>query len=347
MRILYLSCHESLEAGELRLLMDLGHYVYSVGSFVDDRNKGDRHIRPAVDGLEYQQEDREAWFQVTNRLQPGQDGKDFLTKEFVDRFDVVIVMHIPRWIINNWEVIKHKPVIWRTIGQSIAAREDELRPYRTQGLKIVRYSPREERIPGFIGQDAMIRFYVDTEEFKGWTGEELNVITFGQSMHKRGQACNFPFFHDVTSPFHRKLFGTETEEIKPYGQGKVPFEQLKLEMRRNRVYFYTGTHPASYTLNFLESCASGIPMVCIGPEHGNGKYFGPGHDLYEIPDLLENGVSGFISDSKTELRQYISDLMYDKELARRIGSAGREVAIRVFGKEPIKEQWRNYLATLQ
>lgn len=345
MRILYLSAHSVLEWMEILLFRSLGHYVFSPGAYCEPRNVGDTSLRPGID-MDYDQGDKEAWSKVTNSTPPGEDGKDHLTKEFVDRFDCVVVMHIPRWIINNWEAMKHKPVIWRTIGQSISAREAELKPYREKGLKIVRYSPREERIPGYIGQDAMIRFYIDTDEFSGWTGEELNVITFGQSMHKRGPACNFVFWHDVTSPFNRKLFGTETEEIIPYGKGKVSFDELKRQMRVNRVYFYTGTHPASVTLNFLEASSTGIPLVCIGPEHGNGKYFGSGHDLYEIPDLIHNGVNGFVSDDKRELRQYISDLMYDKDLAKKIGSAGREMAIRTFGKEPIKEQWRQYLATL-
>jgi len=37
-----------------------------------------------------------------------------------------------------------------------------------------------------IGQDAMIRFYKDPDEYKDWTGDDRRVINFTQSMRERG-----------------------------------------------------------------------------------------------------------------------------------------------------------------
>ena len=341
MRILYLSCHSILEYEEVLLLHELGYEVFSPGAYVEPANPGDSTLRPDIPGLVYDPDIMEQWHRICS-AHPGEDGKDHLTKEFVDNFDCVIVMHLPRWITLNWNIMRHKRVIWRTIGQSIANTEAELRPMRGDGLEIVRYSPKEVNIPGFIGQDGLIRFYKDPEQYKDWNGQKERIITFAQHMRQRNTACNFTFFEEVTRPFERQLFGPGNKAVGDWATDKVPYEQLKQELRDNRVYFYTGTHPASYTLNFMEAWMTGIPVVAIGPKRGNANYF-LGHDLYEIPDLIQNHLSGLVSDDLYELRGFISLLMENHQLARIIGEAGRKEAIRHFGKNMIKESWKKYL----
>jgi hypothetical protein len=201
-----MSCHSVLEKDEVSLFHEMGYEVFSPGAYVEPANPGDPTMRPGIPGLVYNPDILRQWHQLAAQ-HPGEDTKDYLTKEFVDNFDVVVVMHIPRWIIRNWDAIKHKRVIWRTIGQSITERERELAPYRIQGMEIVRYSPMESTIPGYIGEDAMIRFYKDPDEFLPWEGSSKRVITFAQSMKQRGVACNFHFFEETTRPFSRHLFG--------------------------------------------------------------------------------------------------------------------------------------------
>lgn len=340
MRILYLSCHAVLEHDEVKLFHELDYEVFSPGAYVCPSNPGNHSLRPGISTLEYDP-DLLSEFHAIGAKFPGEDNKDHLTKEFVSKFDVVIVMHMPRWIQKNWSAFAGKRVIWRTIGQSITQREQELAPYRLQGLEIVRYSPMEANIPGFIGMDGLIRFYKDPNEYGNWTGENERVITFAQSMRQRGAACNFNFFEEVTKPFPRHLFGPGNEGLN-WSTGQVSIEELRNQMRTNRLYFYTGTHPASYTLNFMEAWMTGIPMVCIGSKHGNADYF-PGHDLYEIPHLIKNEETGFISDDVNQLRGYISALLSDPKLAQKVGSAGRAEAIRHFNKDMIKASWKAYL----
>ena len=345
LRILYLSCHSILEHDEISLFNKLGHYVFSPGAYVEPANPGNASLRPALLSLKYDAEDVLAWKHLQETVGHDTDPKGMLSKEFVDRFDVVIVMHIPEWISKNWEAIKHKTVIWRTIGQSISHQEKKMGYYRSQGLKIVRYSPMENNIPGFCGSDALIRFYKNPEEFSGWTGESKKVINFTQSMKQRDQACNFTFFEEVTQPFSRALYGPGNEIVGDWASGQQSFDTLKQLMRESRVYFYTGTHPASYTLNFMEAWMTGIPVVAIGFEHGNAKYFAD-HNLYEVDKLIENGVTGFVSDDKTELRQYIKELLYDDNLAANISKNGRQKAIEIFGEDTISPQWEQFLNDL-
>lgn len=340
-KILYLSCHSILEFDEVRLLHELGHEVFSPGAYVEPLNPGDSTLRPGIPGLVYNPEILQKFHTICGQ-HPGEDGKEYLTKEFVSYFDTIVIMHLPKWIEKNWHAFTGKRVIWRTIGQSIANTERFLAPYRRAGMEIIRYSPMEQSIPEYIGGDEIIRFYKDPGEYGNWNGEVKQVITFGQSMKDRGEACNFTFFEEVTRPFKRKLFGPGNEGIGDWTTGKVPFSRLQEEMRNNRVYFYTGTHPASYTLNFMEAWMTGIPIVAIGPKHGNASYF-PGHNLYEIPNLIRNGYNGFISDKIEELRSAIQLLLENDSVAETISRNGRESAIQYFGKETIKEQWKQYL----
>lgn len=342
MRILYLSCHSILEYDEVKLLHELGHEVFSPGAYVEPANPGDASLRPSIPGLVYDPNLVEMW----NRHEakhPAVNGKEYLheSPEILDKFDCILVMHLPQFITKNWTAFKGRRVIWRTIGQSIASTEQQLARARNEGLEIIRYSPSERTIPGYLGEDALIRFYKDPNEFGGWTGENKRVITFGQHMQQRDAACNFTFFEQVTRPLSRHLFGPGNEGLS-WSTGKVPFERLKEEMRLNRVYFYTGTHPASYTLNFMEAWMTGIPIVAIGSQLGNASYFA-NHSLYEVPSLITQGVDGFVSDSPFELQMWINQLFNNDQLAQYISNNARQKAIEVFGKETIKQQWKLYL----
>jgi hypothetical protein len=340
MKILYLSCHSILEHDEVKMFHELGHEIFSPGAYVEPANPGDASLRPGIPGLVYDPDVMEQFHRI-GAAHPGEDAKDHLTKELVDNFDCVIVMHMPRWVQRNWDVMKHKRVIWRTIGQSLSNTEQTLKQYRDHGMEVVRYSPREATTPGFIGQDALIRFYKDPDDYGPWRGDNNRIITFAQSMKSRGPACNFDFFEQVTRPFPRHLFGPGNGGL-PWSSDKVPFEQLQEELKANRVYFYTGTHPASYTLNFMEAWMTGIPVVALGPQHGNASYF-QGHDLYEVHELIDNHSTGFVSDDAAELQSYIQLLMSNEALARIIGDQGRQAAIRHFSKAVIWPAWQDYL----
>ena len=340
MKILYLSCHSILEYDEVRMLHGLGHEVFSPGAYVEPRNPGDSTLRPGIPGLEYDKDLLEQFHKIA-AAHPGEDTKDYLTREFVDNFDCVIVMHLPRWIQRNWEAMKHKRVIWRTIGQSVASTEDSLRPYRARGLEIVRYSPREVHIPGFIGQDAMIRFYKDPDDYGPWSGHIPRVVTFGQDMRNRGTACNYELFEYTTKGLERGLFGPGNEG-EPWMYGKVPFSQLKQEMCDNRCYFYTGTHPASYTLNFIEAWMSGIPIVAIGEGRGNADWC-RNHNLYEVDNLINSTYDGFVSDDLSILRGYIQVLFDSPNVAKFISNNARASAIKHFSKDVVWPAWQDYL----
>ncbi len=332
-KILYLSCHSILEYDEVKLFTEMGLDIFSHGAYMDSENQGDG-LRPRIPGLKNDKK----LLEIACRT-----NKDRMTPEMTEPFDTVIVMSLPHWISNNWELLKKKRVIWRTIGQNSHHSERMMRPYRDQGLEIVRYSPKEATIPGFVGADAVIRFYKEASLYRGWTGENGNIINFTQSMKSRARECNYAFYRRVMKGLPHTLFGPQNENIgEPWAVGAVSYTQMLEELRRNRAYFYAPTYPTSYTLNFIEAWMTGIPVVALGKERGNDPEL-LRHDLYEIPELIRHGVDGFFTDDAEEYREIFHDLLADQSYAGCIGEKGRLRAVELFGRQTIEAQWRHFL----
>jgi glycosyltransferase involved in cell wall biosynthesis len=329
MNILYMSCHSILEYDELSLFEELGLPYFSLGSYVTPTNPVDP-IRPA---LKYRPDPA-----IYEKPIPYREA---LTAEFVDRFDTIIAMHVPDFITKNWDGIKNKRVIWRSIGQSTPETEAKLASYRAKGLEVIRYSPREAVIENNIGADALIRFYKNELEFCNWVGGGNEVVTFAQNMMMRGEYLHVETYRKMVEGFNAKVYGPNNKDMGELDGGLMTYDQMKQKMRDCRVYIYTGTQPASYTLSFIEAMMTGCPMVCLGPKHaGSLKIAG---DVYEIPDIITDGMNGFCSDDVTYLRACIERLTHNVKLARIISQKGRETAINLFGKQFIKKQWEKYL----
>lgn len=330
MKILYLSCHSTLEYDEVKLLTEMGHEVFSFGSYVNPLSPHDAK-RPAIQG-KYNDHLLAVVIQCS---------QEKLHEELIDWADCIIIMHRADWIVSNWERIKRKRVIWRTIGQSVPATEHMLMNQRNEGLQIVRYSPMELGIMGNIGADRIIRFYKDPEEYGNWNGAAGGVVTVAQSMKNRGAFCGFDIYNEVTDGLVRYLYGPDNANSGISG-GQLGYQELLQAYRSHGVYFYTGTYPASYTLNFIEALMTGIPMVAIGNGLANINVY-EGVNAYEVGNIIQNNVNGYISDDKTELRKWVKYLLENPSEAKRIGDQGRATAISLFGKEIIKKEWEAFL----
>jgi len=322
-----------LEYDEVKLLTELGYEVYANGSYRDP--KGASILpRPGIPNAPYSQE----FFDLTAKY-----AKTALPKELIEPYDVIISMERPEVIVQNWPNIKHKRVIWRSIGQSTAGTENMLRQMRAEGLQIIRYSPKEKNIPGFIGQDALIRFYKDPEEFKGWTGEEARPVNFTQTLRGRGVNCHYDEVMGALMGYEgARVYGPGNNDLGPFNGGELGFEEMKEVMRKARVFVYSGTWPACYTLSLIEAMMTGTPIVAVSKAIAHIANFEK-MDFYEVDEIIQNEVNGYICDNVAQMREKIELLISNKGIADKISKAGRETAIELFGKRNIAKQWKEFL----
>ncbi len=62
-----------------------------------------------------------------------------------------------------------------------------------------------------------------------------------------------------------------------------------------------------------------------------------------LPEIIENGVNGFISNNEETLRAYLVKLLDDKELCKKLGAAARETVKMLFSPMDFVHKWDNVL----
>uniref|UniRef100_A0A6H1ZD44 Putative glycosyltransferase n=1 Tax=viral metagenome TaxID=1070528 RepID=A0A6H1ZD44_9ZZZZ len=332
MKLLYVSCHSILEYDELKLFHEMGIDVFSHGGYCNPTDPSMDPKRPMLN-IPYYPE--------LCLLAKG-SSKEAIAPELFEWADIIMYMGMSHWVRANWNAMQGKRVIWRSIGQSAPAIEQELAELQSMGMEIVRYSPAEREIPGYAGDGVTtIRFYKDPEEFGGWHGTMPQIISVGQMVKHRDHYCGLTWYERATEGLCRALYGPHNSDIDTMPTALLSYGALKDVLRKNRAFFYTGTFPAPYTLGFVEAWVMGIPVVAIGPGLRNHHF--SHHQSYEIPDLIEDGVTGYWSDDIDKLHSVISGLLNNHALAQQIGAAGRAVAIPLFGKETVMAQWKRIL----
>jgi len=340
MRILYLPCHSVHEYDEVRMFHEMGYEIFSPGAYFDPQCS--LHLRPGIPGLTYDQKIIDEYDAIGSKY-PGEDAKYHLTKEFVDNFDVVIVMSLRDWVEINWDAIKHKKVILRTNGQGDTHYEDFIiNKLKEDNFYVVRYSPQEEKFPNYGGSSATIRFGKKMNEYPEWVGDDNTLCTLVQNMAGRDIPCNWHTFKTISENLKCTLYGMSNESAGDLWYGrKTSFDETMHLLKQHRAYFYAGTKPANYTLNFMEALAIGLPIVAVGKQLGNL----PNLDAYEIPYLISQ-KNGIVSDNVNELIEYTKFLFDNKSVAEEISKANRSLASELFADELIKSQWKSFFDQL-
>jgi glycosyltransferase involved in cell wall biosynthesis len=348
-RILYLPCHSILEYDELRLLAALGHEVASIGAYIDPAHPLDTK-RPPLDVpmVEIVKREVDALGQQghTDTLDAA---KKHIPDALIDWADVIIVAGFEHsYLIPQWDRLRDKRVIWRTIGQSGERNEALMKPLHDDGCQIVRYSPKERNIPNFAGEDALIRFAKHPDDWHGWTGEEIAVTNASQGLYSRSLAddgalqapgfqwTSFSFWRGATDELPTKPVGPGSEIIG--GLGSVGSDEMAAHLRRCRAYLSTGTQPASYTLGLIEALVTGIPVVSIGPEWYRILPYGP--EMFEGHELAL-----LWANDPRDAHAHLERLLRDRAYAEQISVEQRAKAIDLFGFDGIAAQWQDFLGT--
>lgn len=167
----------------------------------------------------------------------------------------------------------------------------------------------------------VIHHGISTEEFIDLAlDREDHVLTVANDFVNRDYCLNYQGWKRVTTGLKTKLVGDTPGLSKP----AQSTQDLILEYNKCSVYFNSSTLSPIPT-SLLEAMSCGCAVVSTA--------------TCMIPEIIENGVNGFISNDENELRSRIEYLLYNKDAARAMGQKARETIKNRFPESTFIQRW--------
>ncbi|MQF98131.1 MAG: glycosyltransferase family 4 protein [SAR202 cluster bacterium] len=162
---------------------------------------------------------------------------------------------------------------------------------------------------------------IDTELFRpDPEAKREGVLTVAHDFKNRDYALNYQGWERITKDLPRKVVG-ETEGLSKQSES---VEHLVEEYQNSLVYINPSTLSPVPT-SMLEAMSCGCAVVTTA--------------TCEMPNIINNGENGFISNDEEELRGYIQKLLADPELAKEMGESARETIKNLFSEDRFIEEW--------
>ncbi len=155
-----------------------------------------------------------------------------------------------------------------------------------------------------------------------YTGHLERGITVVNGPQKRPRIVGLDIYREVAARIPLDMAGMETEQLG--GLGDIPYRDLHQRTGAYRFLF----SPMRYTslpLAVIEALTLGMPVVALGTT--------------ELPMVIENGVTGYVSCDIDELIGAMRYLLEHPEEARQIGERGQAMARERFGLPRFCRDW--------
>ena len=170
---------------------------------------------------------------------------------------------------------------------------------------------------------------VDVDDYHAWSGDIASGLRVANHVTQKSRYLKWRFHEEIVrDDLPCRLVG-----VNPDRRGVAPAEgwdDLKRLYAAHRFYVHTaaGELEDGYNLASLEAMASGVPVVT---------------NVHESCPV-EDGVSGFVSDSSEVLREGARALLADRERARRMGERAREAVRECFSMAGFVDAWRRVIS---
>jgi len=162
---------------------------------------------------------------------------------------------------------------------------------------------------------------VDSETFKPQGLERENhALSVVNDWINRDWCCGFTLWQRVIEGLPFKVVGDTPGLSLPASSTK----DLVNSYASSRIFLNTSTISPVPTV-LLEAMACGCAVVTTA--------------TCMIPEIVENGVNGFISNDEKELKQYVVDLLNNEDLAKEIGENARRTVVEKFSQEDFIKKW--------
>ena len=173
----------------------------------------------------------------------------------------------------------------------------------------------------------IIHHGIDTDYFKPDESIEKNIaiLTVANDFINRDYCLNYSGWKRITSGLSTRLIGDT-----PGLSVSAPIEILVREYNRCGIYLNTSTLSPIPT-SLLEAMSCGCAVVST--------------QTCEIPNIIQNGHNGYISNDEKELRKYLEILLNDEEERARIGINARQTILDKFSEQKFITEWNTIFNT--
>lgn len=169
----------------------------------------------------------------------------------------------------------------------------------------------------------IIHHGIDTNQFKDiGLPRENHILTVANDFVNRDYCLNYSGWKRVTSGLNTRLVG----DTKGLSEPASSTEELILEYNTCSVYFNSSTLSPIPT-SLLEAMSCGCAVVSTA--------------TCMIPEIIQNGVNGFISNNEDELKSYLNRLLSDEQLREQIGMRARETIETKFPEQAFVNKWNS------
>ena len=157
-----------------------------------------------------------------------------------------------------------------------------------------------------------------------YRGTRAAGVVVANNIAQRGRMTGYDLLRSAQARLPIDLAGMGSAELG--GLGDIPYRDLHARIALYRFLF----SPMRYTslpLAVIEALHIGMPVVALATT--------------ELPGVIEDGVTGYISCDPEELLRRMETLLHDPELARNIGDNALEMAKARFGFERFERDWND------
>jgi glycosyltransferase involved in cell wall biosynthesis len=155
-----------------------------------------------------------------------------------------------------------------------------------------------------------------------YRGEQARGITVINGMQRRPRIAGYDLFASARECVPLDLAGMQTEELG--GLGDIPYRGLHARMAEYR-FLYSPMRYTSLPLAVIEAMTIGMPVVALATT--------------ELPSVITNGESGYVSCDVPWLIERMRGLIADPAEARRLGANAQALARERFGLERFIADW--------
>ncbi len=140
----------------------------------------------------------------------------------------------------------------------------------------------------------------------------------------RDWCCGYNLWQQTVQDLPIKVFGKSPGLSKPASST----EHLREIYQSSRIFYNTSLHSPVPTV-LLEAMACGCAIVSTAN--------------CMIPEIIENGKNGLISNYPQELRGFLQLLLKDEDLAKELGDNARKTIVEEYNIEKFVNSWNNLL----